>query len=206
MSKIFFLPYIGKNYEGGFRNKKVLIVDSVHYCDYNYEDSLLPSNIINDNIMKLTIEMIRGIKERENEIYTKAYINFEKAMNGGIFINEEDRIGLWESLAFYHYCQKSLADFYEKPSYDLLNESFDAFVEVVDKYKPDIIISWGKYVENILAAKLGYSEKYRIDESVIYTFNNKGNEILLFPIHHPSFDFSWKNYHKVINKVFDLEK
>lgn len=203
MKNVFYLPFIGKNYEQGFKNKKVLVVGASHYCNENCEGIDCPSECEERDMRTLTIDVIEGIRDRVMETYTKTFTSFERAMVGDIFKNEQERIDFWESIAFFNYCQRPLSSPNDKYNYELLSSSFDAFKDVINEYKPDIIITWGKNVENIISEKINCTEITTHEMGKIYSFNNNGTQIIYCPIQHPSVGFSWENWNIAINKALN---
>ncbi len=186
MSNINFRPWIGENYwDGGCFGKRILILGESHYG--------------NDNGSSMTQDIIY---DQAYSNYTmSAYTNFERALEGD-YTDEDDRKRIWNSVAFYNYVQECLSESRRSPTQVQFSDSEEAFFEILDELKPDVVLVWGTRLwenlpyENYEAYENckheGYS--YRCGS---YTTDN-GTKAVCYEIQHPSSGFSWSWWHNFL--------
>ena len=112
---------------------------------------------------------------------------------------------IWNSLLFYNYVQELMSGPREAPTRGQYAASADAFFEVLEKYRPEVIIVWGKRLwENLPNVKWEDGERVLVDgyevDNGYYCLNN-GYKVLAFCVYHPSASYSWDYWHRVI-KLF----
>ena len=89
------------------------------------------------------------------------------------------------------------------PSYKDFENSENAFFEILETYKPDLIICWGKRLYNNLPGTDGKEGNYiETEDGNIETWVYK-ETIKVLPIYHPSTGFDWDYWHKVIKVMLD---
>ena len=206
-----FLPFIGDNYEHGISfdeegnlvlgteakpGKRVLVLGESHYCDegccdcgnfrLHKECAEFTRNVINDYLDES--------KERQN--WMRTFLKFERALaNADTNI---DRNSIWNHLMFYNYLQRPLRGL-RMAGEKYYEEAKEPFFAILEKYKPDYIIVWGRRLfvnlpsENVLEGE--YMPSIEIN---IWSYQIDGHTILVLPVVHPSGGFLWGYWHEVI--------
>ena len=134
MDNLKWEPYIGKKFEKGISQKKILIVGESHYHNGS-EKSILKIN--KSNFTKIVIEEMAVKKEYWS---TKFFQNFHKTFVGSDNFKGES---LWDYLAFYNFIQRPMSTNKERPNNSDFIKGWSSFFEVLDNLKPDICIFLG---------------------------------------------------------------
>ena len=205
MGSSFFKPFIGEKYDEGINGKKILVLGASFYCDKNGQngqrncpffaectdivkkdsskfDTTCPEYAGKN--MKLSEEPSNAISERY-----PAYKRFAEFMQQFASNKSED---VWDRMAFTDYLQFFSPTIQTKKEY-LTQRDFDAFIEVLQKLKPDVVISWGTaIVENIREENpyISDGEKKNLQKTDWYVCNmnvpNVPHEITLVSCYHPA--------------------
>ena len=136
--------------------------------------------------------------------WLNTYLNFAKAFFGYEPDTIEKENELWDYILFYNYVQTSVRNWNEKPSKSDYENSQKPFLEVINKYEPDIIIVWGKPAYD--NAPGGGNEekpiKFEDVEAKCYSYTlTSGKRCTMISIHHPSMLFSFFKWHEIIKKT-----
>ena len=213
IESVSFLPWVGKNYEYGIKGytehgviygteddpgKRILVLGESHYCaDPNDATEDLTLKIINDFVDS----------ESEHEPYKNTYIKFERALAGRA-IDEEERKKLWSHLMFYNYVQTPMGESRISPNNVDFKNKEKAFWDILNRYKPELIIVWGKRLYNNLPKTGKLGPVLELDEGGYETetwiYNNQEYNTTCLPITHPSSGFSWEFWNEFITKYFKL--
>lgn len=141
----------------------------------------------------------------EKASWTAAFRKFEKSLVGHDTSLDESR-EIWNSVAFYNYVQKSLDGSRKSPEWVDFCNSKDAFFEVLENLRPDLIIVWGvtRMWNNMPSAGWDEGEAMVIDGYEIkngwYTLGNR-HRVRAIWVYHPSAGYSWDWWNKVIKEV-----
>ncbi|MFC4666568.1 hypothetical protein [Falsiporphyromonas endometrii] len=191
MSNIVFHPFVGKNYQAGINDKRILVLGESHYCAST-----------SDVRPTLTTEIIEDLFDPKSphEGYKTTYIKFIQAL-AGRDLSFQEREELWNRLAFYNYVQVPMVGPRVAPSSADFANSEDAFFQVLKQLDPDKIIVWGKRLfENMPATGFqgpdisipGFSP------ANTWIYSNGSKDILTIPINHPSSGFDSAYWHSVM--------
>lgn len=197
MSCINYKPWVGKDYNKGYRGKRILVLGESHYA---------PDGKIDE---ELTQWVVRDIAyEPGGQNYLATFTCFERAI-AGRQMTQAERIEFWESVVFYNYLQFPTEGPRTTPNPEHWAKSADAFVELLEKYTPDYIIVWGVRLYNALPDLGGHGGVLRLeneDTADYWVYPIKGKEIPALKIHHPSAPTGreWEYWHKVIDKFINL--
>lgn len=223
LKNIFFIPFVGDEYENGLilkedgtieagteENKglKVMVLGESHYCGDECAECGLASSCekkecrtFTQNVLKHYLDYLNGKEGVEFEPWMNTFTKFGKALTG----KDERSIEIWESVIFYNYIQRAMNAARTRPDSDDFKNSEKAFFEILQKYKPNIIICWGNRLFNNLPNKNGeYGKIIAIGERKYYTWHYqlKGFKASLLSIYHPSIGFNWESWNKVIVEFF----
>lgn len=192
-----FLPFVGDNYEDGIsfdkdgklvlegQGKKVLVLGESHYCDEDLSDEKLSS------FPRDVLGRYLGSEERDS--WMRTFVKFERALaNADTKIDSES---IWNHLMFYNYLQRPLRGT-RMASEKNYEEAKNPFFAILEKYKPDYIIVWGRRLFAKLPNEKG--EYMSCNDMNLWSYNIEGKMIKVLPIYHPSVGFSWDYWHKVI--------
>ena len=193
-----FLPFVGDNYEHGISfdeegnlvlgteenpGKKVLVLGESHYCDegccdcgnfrLHEECAEFTRNVINDYLDES--------KERQN--WMRTFVKFERALaNADTNI---DSNSIWNHLMFYNYLQISLCSARKVGTQADYENAIAPFYKVIEIYKPDCIMVWGRRLYNNLPTK--DIKCFDLSSDIeIMEYNFEGNKIFVVPMCHPS--------------------
>lgn len=192
-----FLPFVGEKYEDGIsfdkdgklvlegQGKKVLVLGESHYCDEDLSDEKLSS---------FTRDVLgRYLGSEERDSWMRTFVKFERALaNADTKIDSES---IWNHLMFYNYLQRPLRGT-RMASEKNYEEAKNPFFAILEKYKPDYIIVWGRRLFAKLPNEKG--EYMSCNDMNLWSYNIEGKMIKVLPIYHPSVGFSWDYWHKVI--------
>lgn len=173
----FFEPHVGSAYHSGCGpyGKRILVLGSSFYCPYVYDDkACMECTDINkkdsskyDASCKIYQPLRRVLHDEPSyniEEKPKAYQNLAKAIGKIIGTTSYDQT--WSYLAFTNYVQFFLPATDEcyrgTSSADLSPRDFDAFIEVVRKLHPHIIIVCGCIIN-----KPVMNNKYLCDKDML---------------------------------------
>lgn len=211
--KVKFHPWVGDKYEYGIKGfdengiivygtkedpgKKILIVGESHYCAKK-----------EDAIPSITINTIGDLIDpnSEWEPYKNTYTKFIKSFTGYTDDLEfEDKKKAWEHLSFYNYVQEAMIGPRVSPTFGDFKNSEEAFGEVLNELKPDLIIVWGNRLYNNLPQGGKQLEDFTVqneygDDICIevwsYEIDNKYTPII--GVKHPSSGFDIEFWYEVI--------
>ena len=223
LENVFFLPYVGNKYENGLilnedgtiesgktkgEGLKVMVLGESHFCGEECENCGIASACAENKCKKFTQKVVTDYldylnNKKEFEPWMNTFTKFGKALTG----KDERSEDIWKSVTFYNYVQRAMNAARTCPSSEDFILSEDAFFEVLEKYKPNIIICWGKRLYNKLPNKgskgIDIETEYEFIETWIYNISNN-QKSLVIPIYHPSAGFDWSYWHEVIVKCFNL--
>lgn len=140
--------------------------------------------------------------------WTNTYLKFERALIGKE-TKSDDSEDIWNSIVFYNYLQTPITEGARASgSNHAYAESQNAFIEVVKKHEPDLIIVWGVGIlyDALPPSRDNFTWKERTDTVVdnykvncgSYTWIGDDKEIHtanVIAIYHPSSGFSWQWWH-----------
>lgn len=193
---VFFNPRIGSEYDRD--PKRIMILGDSHYCKEATIFNNCNKCTANKNCEQWTINGLNEIINREN--YNRShntYIKFEKAFLGIPHPTDEQRKKMWDSLIMYNYVQTAVAKPRKSPSKEMFKLSEDAFWEILNKYKPNYVIVWGRRLWHHFPKKLqdeSSIKKFELAETTEYTYDNN-KKVRFISIDHPSGSFTierWK--------------
>lgn len=213
MKHVFFYPWVGSCYDSGINGKKIMIMGHVHVCggcnecgiikDRDEECASFTNKVVNDYIKwRETGETTSPEYKR----WPKTYFNFAKAFFGYEPNLKQEKCELWDKVLFYNYVQTSVSEWRQKPNAVDYNKSQTPFMEVINKYEPDVIIVWGIYAFNNTPSGGEFGKPITSEEikaiRYIYTLNS-GKQCSMIKIHHPSMCFSFSKWHEIIKAIID---
>ena len=158
MDTIFFEPWVGKNYNNGYLNKKILILGESHYCE-GYGKCNGCENFSKNKKCYNTIEGVESFLRYQDGIpnsHTHYMNTYTKFTNFFIFdwkdndFDSKEVKKFFDSVIFYNYVQEAVSSPDEPPTKQMFQNSENGFFEVLRKYNPDIIIVWGGRLWNNL--------------------------------------------------------
>lgn len=202
MENVFFEPWVGENYEiGGIFGKRILVLGESHYCGgcKNCGDSTNRGECAKFTTEKCIKPYLNGEAGRWGTTFKK----FEQTLVEGE-IDDNLRKAIWNSVIFYNYLQVSMTQPRQGGLWDDYRRSDDAFFEVLEKYRPQLIIAWG-------VSRLYYNmpggDKWKDGEEKIidnYSIRNgyyilrDNTEVRVIWIYHPSAGFSSEWWRQVV--------
>lgn len=213
MNSINFKPWVGKNYlTKGFRGKRILVLGESHYCKELSDGSrchpCCNKQLMNDSCHLLTQNVVHELTyEYEGQSYLQSFVCFERAVAGKV-LTQKEREEFWESVVFYNYIQYELGGPRTAPLPEHWANSKQAFVEILETYKPDYILVWGVRLYNGLPDLEGHGFKLKFDDgdtADYWVYTIKGQRIPALKMHHPSAPTgkNWDYWHKVISKFLE---
>ena len=206
MSDIRFNPWVGDKYALGIIGydangkviygtasqvgKKILVLGESHYC----------ANPETEATAFLTIDIIADIlnPDSEWEAYKNTYTKFIKSLIGSIAdLEQNDKENAWQHVVFYNYVQTPMSGARVAPTAEDFKNSERAFFEVLQTYKPDVVIVWGNRLYNNLPKGGKQLDDLTIatgnftgNSTEMWSYNVCGRDIAVMPITHPSTGYS----------------
>lgn len=192
MYPLTFLPFVGKDYNrGGLFGKRIMVLGDSHYGS-------VPKSDITQEVLGWYLD-----PNVEREGWMSTFLKFERSLVGHE-TNHEETIRIWNSVLFYNYLQVLLSGPREAGTDQQYKDSAGAFFQVLEQYRPDVIIVWGKRLWTKLPWE-GWTEcrqlrfdGYSVDNGT-YTLSN-GHKVRCFCVYHPSVGYSWDWWYGVINR------
>ncbi|MEZ7936633.1 MAG: hypothetical protein QMB99_05555 [Paludibacteraceae bacterium] len=203
----FFEPWVGENFHtGGIFGKKLLILGESLYCSDCADCGVGKAHKKPYDCWTTTKSIDKILNDFENTgMYKRTFTKFEKAIYGNS-VDKDIRNDLWNSVLYYNFVQISLNESRKSPTSQNFRNSDKAFFEILEQYRPDGIIAWGRRLWKNLPGGILWEEldKIEIDgESErcgAYTLQN-GDKVKVMSIVHPSWGFTPENWHPFI-KLF----
>ena len=214
MSKINFMPWVGKNYKNGlFNGKKILVLGESHYCmnergDAGRCNQACSKEMMDERCVSQTIDVIDEIKNQDWR--SRTFSNFERTIFGRV-PDQKEREQLWDSVIFYNYLQYAQSGPTRplEQTKEALEDSELAFKEVLETYMPDYIIAWGMRLYDIAPDWGGEPSVLEIvdnGEANVWTYTIKDKRIPALFIYHPCYGgYSWSAWYPFIKKFLGLE-
>lgn len=158
MDTFRFLPWVGRLYERGLNGKKIMALGESHYCaDEKDATPGLTQNVITWH----TDETI------EHEGWMNTYTKFIRALSGDETLSRGGCKAWWDRLVFYNYIKEPITGPRVAPTEEQFDKSYEAFVDVVEKYKPDVIIAWGYRLYDNLREELSAHGATKVSQEKI---------------------------------------
>jgi hypothetical protein len=206
--KLKWYPFIGKDYENGVSEKKILLVGESHYHENNEQ------SISKHDRPEFTKIVINELAIQRRYWSTKMFSNLHRTLIGNDIF---DSAKLWNSLAFYNFVQRPMETNKGRPTESDLMSGWEVFFKVVEVLNPDVCIFIGTGSSNFL---IEYVNKNRTDikinefkwlKKIGRTYPRKAKlelnnrEILLHFIQHTSQYYSWPKWHEHLKNEIPTE-
>lgn len=190
MREVKFEPRVGVKYECSRWGKKVMVLGESHYCAS-----------LSDATKDITNRVFLCLFDRnmEHEGWMNTYTKFASALSG----QKEDRFSgkaVWDEVLFYNFVQTPLSRTRTEPTKEMKVASEGAFMEILEKFRPDAVLVWSK---SRLYDHLPNSGKQGPNVAGIETWIYRladGHEIRVLPVQHPASGFSYNEWHPIIEK------
>ena len=211
MKNVFFKPWIGESYySSGIEGKKLLILGESHICGgCNECGDLNNTEYQCREFTTNTIKTFLGYKsgDIEHAYWMNTFTKFGNILSNKN-LNTEETNTFWNSVIFYNFVQFSTQKARKSPLYEEFVKSHPSFFEILDEYKPDLIIVWGQRLWDLMPSNGEYSEKeISVDSATrgrLYYYSIDSKKIPAYMINHPSsskFDYSWTHF---MNKAIEV--
>lgn len=209
-TRIFFDPWVGENYgtDKSIFKKKILVLGGSHYCDdcTTCGDRILHAGCTN-NTAKWTREYLNAVVRGG---WMNTYTSFVNSVYG-VATSREQQVQFFSSICFYNYLQVAAGkdpNSAHRYNYKDIRHRL-AFYEVIRRWMPDIVISWGDKVWNALPDDWGFgTAKKGAAMSVAGTaftsyqrYPFEETTVLLIGVHHPSTGYDHGLHHEVFSRL-----
>ena len=200
MKNVHFLPWVGSKYNIGWQGKRLMIMGESHYCAS-----------LKDAVPSITHDIIADLfdADSEHEAYKNTYTKFMRSLAGHPLSNEEKREA-WNRVLFYNFVQEPLTGPRKAPTAEQFRGSDTAFFEVLETFRPDCIIAWGKRLyDNLPRCGHQLNDVMAPDGKAIETWayeTRDGHAVQVLPIMHPSAAFSPDYWHEVIESFLSRQR
>lgn len=207
--QINFYPWVGDNYQEGLLGKKVLVLGESHYCpeELREDGACFPfceKHKMSKRCFSQTEDIIDEFVYRYNGVsYQQTYLCFERGVCGKE-LNQNEREFFWHHIAFYNYIQYSQGG--PRLPLEEVEDSSEAFRNVLDILQPDCIIIWGIGKLWKRLPDWGGAETEETidngDSTPVWNYNINGKHIPAMAVHHPSSSTgkSWPYWHEFYKK------
>jgi len=133
MTHIKFKPWVGNRYERSKFGRRVMVLGESHYCgDPREADSEITRRVMGW-LLDPTVEF---------DGWMNTFTKFAEAMEGRKMTREESR-ETWQHVMFYNFVQSPMSETRKSPTDEQFDQSAEAFFEVLEQYKPDVVLAWG---------------------------------------------------------------
>jgi hypothetical protein len=208
--QIKILPWVGENYQNGggiFRQRTLILGGSQYsegYENFHTEEGLAEWRSFTNDVVYYYLDS--GISGRWKGTYT-SFINSVF----GHHTDAEQRSKFFDSVIFYNYLQEiagatasEAGNFnYGAPCH------FEAFREVLENHRPEVVIAWGNKVWDALPNDWGYGSA-EITNGItvgdktsqkIFHYPFCGSVVRLVGVRHPSISYSSDFHHQVFKQL-----
>ncbi|GAP72402.1 hypothetical protein SAMD00024442_30_28 [Candidatus Symbiothrix dinenymphae] len=171
MKNVKFSPWVGTKYATkGYNGKKILVLGESHHGAYTESD-------LTQVVLNRFLNYKRG--QGEHEDWMNTFTTFANVVIGKQ-VDDATMIDFWESVVFYNFVQKAVAkgSRTSPPDEDFKN-SYPAFFEVLEEYKPDLVIAWGERLWKHLPDN-------GVRKGKFYYYPVEGKEIPACQVSHPA--------------------
>ena len=201
-SKIFFQPFVGKDYaNGGIFGKRVMILGESHYCDEECADC--GDCRLHRECMSFTQHVLGDYLDEgmERQNWMRTFLKFERSL----VCEETDpamRLKIWNSIIFFNYLQVAMGGPREAGTDGQYRQARAVFFGVLDKFQPEYAIAWGQRLWNHLPTdRWQDGDDLVVEGSRIATgfyLLGNGKKVKAMAVNHPSVGYSWDYWHRVI--------
>ena len=175
---MFFQPRIGQHYHEGFKGYRTLVLGVKHHCVLKqcpfYEDCVMQRNCASydancpaygdrhDLRLSLSNQIeIDAFLEEYDRYPTYSY--FTKLMLGKTDdCTEAEKTAFWDQVAFANYlqyfCPSPQVPEYEEEGLVYRLEDWDAFQELLEAVKPEVLLVWNAALKTLLDKKIAEGE------------------------------------------------
>jgi hypothetical protein len=217
----FFSPFKGTNYLHGFGGKSVLILGASFYCnrkDCEFFNQCTSTQVKDsspyDERCPVYVPHGKALSQEPSYVIEDAprtYQNFAKVM--APFVGEKDYDKVWEHFAFTNYVQFFLPATNgarnTRPS-DLSERDFEAFVATLKDLKPNIVIVWGRVInEPLLNNKFVIrSDEYEETKGYVWRLRipDIDHDIVVINPYHPSSSAWYDDVENLKNNINNILK
>lgn len=203
-------PWIGENYQNGggiFRQRTLILGGSQYspgYENFHTEEGKAEWQSFTNDVVYYYLDP--DINGRWKGTYT----SFINSIFGGPS-NDEQRGRFFDSVIFYNYLQEIAgASASEAGNFDYhASCHFNAFKEILEEHRPEVVISWGSKVWEALPNDWGHgSAEIRDGVTVgteisqkIYHYPFHDTVICLVGVRHPSIGYSPDFHHQIFKQL-----
>lgn len=203
LEHVFFEPWVGNDYDkpSSYFKKRIMVLGESHYCGGCADCGNVPKK---DECARFTTEkcILPYLKEEAGR-WSGTFKKFEQTLVEED-IDHDLRSRIWNSVIFYNYLQISMDQARQGGAWEDYRNSDDGFFEVLEKYRPEIIIAWG--VSRLYYSMPGGDKWEAGEEKIIdnYSVRNgyyilkDGTKIRIIWIYHPSTGFTPDWWRKVV--------
>lgn len=191
--EVKFLPRVGKHYDHSRWGKRVMVLGESHYCANPSEATA--------NITQRVFEYLFD-SSCDHEGWMNTYTKFASALSG----QQENRFSseaVWDEVLFYNFIQEPMTAPRQAPTKEQRVAAQGAFLEVIEHYRPDLVLVWG---HNRLYDYLPDAGHQGADccgvETWIYPLSD-GHEVRVLPVQHPASAFSPSEWHRTISAALE---
>lgn len=189
MTRIRFRPFVGKQYNAGIGGKRVLVLGESHYAENPREVTEWITN-----------EVIEGYLDakNENEGWMNTYTKFIRALSGDFALEREKSAAWWNRVVFYNFVQVAMTGPRTAPTTQEFRDGVDAFFEILETLRPDVVIAWGQRLYKNLPNKGHQGADCMGKQTWVYELRD-GHKVSVLGIDHPSAAFDTVYWHEVIH-------
>ena len=175
---MFFQPRIGQHYQEGFKGYRTLVLGVKHHCILKqcpfYEDCVIQRNCASYDAKCPAYGDRRDLRlSLSNQIEIDAFLEeydryptysyFTKLMLGKTDdCTEAEKTSFWEQVAFANYlqyfCPSPQVPEYEEDGSIYRFEDWDAFQELLETVKPEVLLVWNAALKTLLDKKIADGE------------------------------------------------
>ena len=175
---MFFQPRIGQHYLKGFKGYRTLVLGVKHHCILKqcpfYEDCVLQRNCASYDAKCPSYGDRHDLRlSLSNQIEINAYLEeydryptysyFTKLMLGKTDdCTEAEKTAFWEQVAFANYlqyfCPSPQVPEYEEEGLTYRAEDWEAFQELLENVKPEVLLVWNAALKTLLDKKIAEGE------------------------------------------------
>ena len=195
MYPLRFLPFVGSSYYSNAFGKRIMVLGDSHYGAEFSPD-------ITKDVLNRYLDVTH-----EREGWMNTFTKFERSLVNMATTREDSHV-IWNSLLFYNYLQVLLDGPREAGTAEQYANSANAFFNVLEEYKPEVLIVWGMRLWNVLPeANWEKGEEINVEGYGVqngYYRLSDGNKVRAFCVYHPSAGYDWGYWYKVISLFLSL--
>jgi hypothetical protein len=195
---VYFLPWIGNGYHGGFRGHRLLVLGESHYAEWDDADEVKRAHHCGQTFTRERISEVCDLREGAQfwRYLEQILLNEDRESgwppNGGA--------GLWDQFALYNFVQSPVPSGARRsPTNEQFAKSRPQFRAVLEGLRPERVLVCGKR----LWREMEPTDLQVRDDVRAYRLHDGSLAWCLAIVHPSAGQVSWRDTHQLLKAFID---